>query len=339
MALTSIERESIPRKTMVFFFVIGTSGSMHGTRIGAVNSAIEQTLEKLREMNADNADAEIEVAFLEYSNGAKWLTPNGSMKVENYIWSDLDSDGEHDMGEALSMLNEKLSRSSGFMCPASGSFAPCIFLLSDSTPTDDYKTSLIKLQNNGWFQAAIKIALAIGDDANDQVLQEFTGSREGVVRVPDGRNAGEKLAKMVQFIAVTSSQVASSSLSIAEQNKLQQAELEEFVRTSDDVLDILTSLKDKYGIGVFRNSDKFYKLFSDCISNSTSHKAMARLLRDTITEFDAFTVLYEAKKADEVLVDKICEQLLIDRNYAKRAIAYLAHIAGYKDFVEKDDIW
>jgi uncharacterized protein YegL len=219
MALTNVERESVPRKTMALFFIVDTSGSMHGTRIGAVNSAIEQTLEKLREMNADNADAEIEVAFLEFSSGAKWLTPNGPMKVDNYYWTDLDADGLTYMGEAFKMLTEKLSASSGFMQRASGSFAPVLFLMSDGEPNDDYKTHLAKLQNNGWFKASVKVALAIGDEANDSVLQEFTGSKEGVVRVPDGKNAGEKLAKMVQFIAVTSSQVASNPTDASNQTK------------------------------------------------------------------------------------------------------------------------
>jgi len=236
MAMTDVERESVPRKTTVLFFIIDTSGSMLGTRIGAVNSAIEQTLEKLREMNADSADAEIEVALLEFSSGAKWLTPNGPMKVENYYWSDLDADGLTAMGEAFRMLEEKLHKNSGFMQRASGSYAPVLFLMSDGEPNDDYRTHLMRLQNNGWFKASTKVALAIGDEANDHVLMEFTGSKEAVVRVPDGRNAGEKLAKMVQFIAVTSSQVASNPAESSDKSKQEQLEdaIQAAVNDDDD---------------------------------------------------------------------------------------------------------
>ncbi|MCL2080091.1 MAG: VWA domain-containing protein [Oscillospiraceae bacterium] len=236
MGITNVERESIPRKTTMLFFIIDTSGSMAGTRIGAVNSAIEQTLEKLREMNADSADAEIEVALLEFSNGARWLTPNGPTKVENYYWSDLDADGLTAMGEAFRMLEEKLHKSSGFMQRASGSYAPVLFLMSDGEPNDDYKTHLAKLQKNGWFKASTKVALAIGDEANDFVLMEFTGSKEAVVRVPDGSNAGEKLAKMVQFIAVTSSQVASNPTDSSDKTKQEQLEeaLQSAVNDDDD---------------------------------------------------------------------------------------------------------
>jgi uncharacterized protein YegL len=219
MGLTNVERESVPRKTTVLFFLVDTSGSMAGQRIGALNSAMEETLIKLKEMNADSADAEIEIAILEFSNGARWLTPNGPMKVENYYWNDMTADGLTHMGEAFRMLEEKLHKSSGFMQRASGSYAPVLFLMSDGEPNDDYKTNLARLQNNGWFKASIKVALAVGDDVNDAVLLEFTGHKEAVVRVPDGANAGEKLRKMIQFIAVTSSQVASNPLDAGDKTK------------------------------------------------------------------------------------------------------------------------
>jgi uncharacterized protein YegL len=227
MGLTNVEREIMPRKTTVLFFLIDSSGSMAGHRIGAVNSAIEQTLEKLKEMNESNADAEIEVAFLEFSTGAKWLTPNGPVKVENYYWTGLDANGLTYMGKAFSMLEEKLHKDSGFLQRASGSYAPVLFLMSDgepneNDPNDDYRKNLAKLKNNKWFNASIKVALAIGDEANDSVLIEFTGSKESVVRVPDGENAGEKLRKMIEFIAITSSQVASTPLDAGNMSRQDQ---------------------------------------------------------------------------------------------------------------------
>ena len=230
MPITTVEREIVPRRTTVLFFIIDTSGSMSGDYIGQVNSAIEQTLEKLREMNADSADAEIEVALLEFSTGAKWLTPNGPVKVENYYWNDLNADGLTSMGEAFRILEEKLHKSSGFMQRASGSYAPVLFLMSDGEPSDDYRTQLAKLQNNGWFKVSTKVALAIGDEANDHVLTEFTGSKEAVIRVPDGINAGEKLAKMIQFIAVTSSQIASNPAESG--NKSKQDQLNDALKTA-----------------------------------------------------------------------------------------------------------
>ena len=111
-------RTEMPREVVPLFFIVDTSGSMAGTYIGAVNSAIEETLEELREMNDESNDAEVEVAVLEFSDGAKWITQNGPVKVENYYWNPLNASGLTAMGEAFRMLEEKLHSTSGFLSSA-----------------------------------------------------------------------------------------------------------------------------------------------------------------------------------------------------------------------------
>jgi len=103
-------------------------------------------------------------------------------------------------------LNDKLSRSA-FMSDATGSFAPAIFLLSDGEPTDDYKRGLNKLKQNNWFKKAIKVAVAIGEDANTDVLADFTGNMEAVITV----HTPEALKKRIQFVSVPASEIGSKS--------------------------------------------------------------------------------------------------------------------------------
>lgn len=58
--------------------------------------------------------------------------------------------------------------------------------MSDGEPTDDYESALNKIKsNNKWFQVATKIAIAVGDDANIQVLQKIAGNKEAVIKVDD----------------------------------------------------------------------------------------------------------------------------------------------------------
>ena len=176
MARTLLEFESVPRKKMVVIFIVDTSANMAGQRIEIVNAAVEQTLEKIREMNADNDDAEIEVAILEFSTGARWLTPNGLVKPENIYWSYLAANEFRgcDMGEAFRMLEEKLHRGGGFMQGAYYLYyAPKIFLFSATEPTDDYKPHLEKLHHNLFFRKSIKVAIPIGDETNErQAIQK-----------------------------------------------------------------------------------------------------------------------------------------------------------------------
>ena len=204
MALT--DKIEIPRRTMVLFFVIDTSGSMDGSKIGAVNTSIEEVIPAIKEVSNDNADAQIKIAALEFSSGARWLTAGGPVDCDQFRWNYLDAAGVTDFGAACKALNDKLS-TKAFMQEATGSFAPAIFLLSDGEPTDEWRSALQILRQNNWFKAAVKVAIAIGDDANTDVLKEFTGSMEAVLEV---HNAA-MLKKMIKFVSVRASQVASKS--------------------------------------------------------------------------------------------------------------------------------
>ena len=189
---------SVPRRTMTLFFLIDTSGSMMGNKIGAVNDAVVNVLPMLDDISKSNPDAEIKVAALEFSNGINWLydEPKSSSCTE---------------------LNSKLSRN-GFMQSASGSFAPAIILLSDGGPTDDFQAGLAKLKSNNWFKAAIKIAIAIGDDADKDVLKDFTGSIEAVFTVHNI----DALKQVIRVVAVTSSQIGSKSSTAGDTSKQEQ---------------------------------------------------------------------------------------------------------------------
>ena len=63
---------------------------------------------------------------------------------------------------------------------------------------------------NKWFKYALKIAVAIGAEADKQVLAEFTGDSETVVEV----NNGKALRRLIKEITVTSSQIGSRSSSL-----------------------------------------------------------------------------------------------------------------------------
>ncbi|MDL2244468.1 VWA domain-containing protein [Parabacteroides sp. OttesenSCG-928-J18] len=173
--------ESVPRRTMTLFFLIDTSGSMAGNKIGAVNDAIVNVLPMLEHISSSNPDAEIKVAALEFSNGTKWFY-NEPKLVDDFKWIDVKAGGLTSLGEACIELNSKLSRS-GYMKSASGSYAPIILLLSGSSSTDNFDNKLQTLQENKWFKHAFRIAIAIGDDVDLNVLSRFTGNSEAVVNV------------------------------------------------------------------------------------------------------------------------------------------------------------
>jgi uncharacterized protein YegL len=223
------DNESIPRRKMTLFFVIDTSGSMEGSKIGSVNDAIENVLPMIGEISDENPDAEINVAALEFSTGTRWLYDEPK-EAKEFIWQNVEADGLTSLGEACEELNKKLSRNGGFMSSPSGCFAPAIILLSDGGPTDNFEGGLKSLQGNSWYKNAIKIAIAIGDDADKDVLKQFTGSSEAVITVHNI----DALKQMVRIIAITSSQIGSKSTSATDATKQEQV-IEEVNKAAADV--------------------------------------------------------------------------------------------------------
>lgn len=222
--------EGIPKRVMPIFFLIDTSGSMEGKKIGAVNAAIEELIPDLRHMSESQADSEIKLAVMKFSTGCEWVTPS-LMSLDSFDdWEPLEANGLTDLGAAFLELNDKLSKN-GFMdrgAASSGFYAPVIILLSDGEPTDDYMSALKKLQANKWYQAALKIAIAIGEDANREVLKRAIKNVELLFTVNDIGS----LRKIIRFIAVTSSQIASTSASVSDDSGEQPADVKDVRSTS-----------------------------------------------------------------------------------------------------------
>lgn len=201
--------EAMPRRVMPLIFVVDTSGSMGGAKIASLNTAVREALNDVGVISRNNADAQIKVAALEFSNGVSWMY-NQLIEAENFQWQDLSASGMTSFGAACSELNTKLSRTSGWMAEPTGTRAPAIILLSDGEPTDEWHYDLEKLKGNSWFKVACKIAIAIGDDAEKNILAEFTGSIESVITVHNV----EQLKKMIRTVSVTASQVNSKSANV-----------------------------------------------------------------------------------------------------------------------------
>jgi uncharacterized protein YegL len=206
----------VPRRVMTLVFIVDTSGSMDGSKMGAVNQAIREVIPILEDISASNADAEIKIALMEFSSGARWVydTPKS---IPDFIFNDFSAEGLTDLGEAYTALNEKLSRKGGFMAEATGVFAPALILMSDGEPTDNWKSPLKSLKDNKWFQTSIKVAIAIGNDANKDVLKEFTGSIESVIETHNI----EALKKIIRTVSVTASMIGSQSSTVGNKTKQQ----------------------------------------------------------------------------------------------------------------------
>lgn len=185
-----------------FFWVVDCSGSMYGEKIGIVNNTIQECIPEMRNSADNNPNAQLLIRALQFSSGASWITTS-PVPVENYSWEDMEANGLTELGKAFDLLAAQLSIPP---MPARA-LPPVIVILSDGQPTDDYKKSLDKLKGMPWFRKAVKIAISIGQDADDDVLIEFTGNKELVLQA----NNATALAKMIKWASTTASMVSAPS--------------------------------------------------------------------------------------------------------------------------------
>ena len=205
------------KKSMTIFFMIDVSGSMKGTKIGSLNSTMEELLPSL--IGVGEASTDVKIAIMKFSTDVEWVTPE-PVKIEEYqYWNRLEADGLTFMGDAFMELSKKLSRST-FLSSPSLSFAPVIFLMSDGAPNDDWRKGLELLKKNSWYRYGIKIAVGIGSHPDMDVLREFTGDPELAIQA----HGAEELKRLIRFLAVTSSQIGSKSMSLTDDGRELTAE-------------------------------------------------------------------------------------------------------------------
>ena len=186
-----------------FIWIADSSGSMEQDgKIQALNTAIREAIPHMRKVAEDNPNAQVLVRAVKFSNGAQWHLSQPT-PVADFAWTDLVAEGETDMGKALQLVAEQLK-----MPPMSErALPPVLVLISDGQPTDDFDAGLKALLGEPWGKKAVRIAISIGRDANDEVLQEFIGNSE---LKPLAANSPEALVKHIKWASTAVLKSASS---------------------------------------------------------------------------------------------------------------------------------
>lgn len=189
-----------------FIWIADCSGSMsQDGKIQALNTAIHEAIPHMQKVADENPNAQVLVRALKFSNGAQWHISQPT-DVADFRWTDLEAEGVTDMGKAFSMVAEQLK-----IPPMTDrALPPVLVLISDGQPTDDYKKGLQELLDQPWGKKAVRIAIAIGADADLDVLQKFIGNPE---ILPLQANNPEALVKYIRWVSTVVLKSASAPAS------------------------------------------------------------------------------------------------------------------------------
>ena len=198
----------LARRPLHFIWIADCSGSMgYRGKIQSLNNAIREALPHMQDAAAQNPNAEVMVRAVKFSSGASWHM-SSPVPVEQFRWDDLEASGVTDMGKALQLVAEQLDPE---MMPQRA-LPPVLVLISDGHPTDDVSAGLRDLMAQPWGTKAVRIAIAIGDDAEKSVLQRFIGHPE---LEPLQANNAESLVTFIKWVSTAVLKSASSPASQA----------------------------------------------------------------------------------------------------------------------------
>ena len=190
----------LANRPLHFIWMVDCSGSMSGDKISAANYAIKDAIPGMRQAAEENPNAQLLVRALRFDNGASWITP-APTPVVDFDWEPLEAEGLTAMGAAYGLLCDQLE-----MPPMpERALPPVIVMLSDGNPTDEYKANLDRLLKLAWGKKAVRIAIAIGNDVDRAILEEFTCNPELVLKA---ENAAQ-LSSMIKWASTVAKQVSS----------------------------------------------------------------------------------------------------------------------------------
>jgi uncharacterized protein YegL len=157
-----------------FIWIADCSGSMAiDGKIQALNTAIREAIPHMQGVANENPNAAILVRAIKFSSSAQWHIADPT-PIAEFKWIDLTAGGVTDMGHALSMVADELK-----IPPMTDrALPPVLVLISDGQPTDDFAAGLKALMDQPWGKKAVRLAIAIGEDADQEILQRFINNPE-----------------------------------------------------------------------------------------------------------------------------------------------------------------
>jgi uncharacterized protein YegL len=192
--------EKVSARPLQFMWIVDVSGSMSvDGKIQSLNQAIKDAIPAMRDVADHNPFAEVFVRAVRFSSGAQWLVATPT-PVRDFQWKDLSADGVTDMGAALGLVADSLSVEQ----MGERGYPPVLVLVSDGQPTDDYKSGIAKVMATNWGRKAVRLAIAIGADADHAALSAFVGDVERPVLKADNAESLTQYIKWVSTIVVQS---------------------------------------------------------------------------------------------------------------------------------------
>jgi uncharacterized protein YegL len=159
------------------FLLLDASGSMaEDSKIEALNRAVGEMLATFA--TEPDIRASIQIGAIAFGGDVRVHLPLLPAEEAKGNWRPLVAKGNTPLGGTLTQLQKMLEDK---LLNPSRSYRPTLVLVSDGQPNDEWQLPLKQLLESARASKAARMAMAIGADADVQMLQSFLNSPESKV--------------------------------------------------------------------------------------------------------------------------------------------------------------
>jgi uncharacterized protein YegL len=176
----------VARRPLHFIIMGDCSGSMKGPKMQALNTALRAMLPHLIRWEREQLQAQLLIRILGFATEPRWHVPEPTPVAElNARWRDLEYVrwGWTNMGPAFEAVADVLAPER----LETRALRPAILLVTDGLPTDPpggFERGLAALTRHPAGRMSLRLAVAIGRDANSEPLDRFR-SRDAPVLIAE----------------------------------------------------------------------------------------------------------------------------------------------------------
>lgn len=189
------------------------SGSMYDDgKLDSLKHAIIDMVKSFKGSSSSCLEAEIYVSVVSFGNNAATMViePKSAVEIaesESLLKAinNMQACGNTPLGLALQKLVDMLDHRDSY---PSRAYRPFLILASDGMPNDEWEKPLERLLTSERGKKATRLALSIGADADNAMLEKFVDNKEIPVFKANGVDGIRKFFKCVTMSAIKSSQSA-----------------------------------------------------------------------------------------------------------------------------------
>ncbi|MCL1058669.1 VWA domain-containing protein [Shewanella gelidimarina] len=216
-------------KPLPVVLLLDVSTSMQGNSINELNVAVKEMFTDFA--NAEKNEIEILVSIITF--GAEVLLHTPYTSAKDIEWQDMTVSGMTPMGTAFSMAKAMIEDKE---TTPSRAYRPTIVLVSDGAPNDSWEQPLRELVKEGRSQKCDRMAMAIGSDTSNSVLNEFVSGTENKVFTAQDSSQIQEFFKFVTMSVTTRTQSQNANV-VPKQEEVQRLVEQEDNQPSEELED------------------------------------------------------------------------------------------------------